>query len=75
MIRYEVKNANNSDLLRNRIMDQTEKLKYDNKFPSNLAYFDSYINPNTRTTQLYKKMTMWFLYYINLTIIYKNKLN
>lgn len=71
MIRYEVKNASNSDLLRNRIMDQTEKLKDDNKFPSNLEYVDSYINPNTRTTQLYKKMTMWFLYYIHLTIIYK----
>ena len=52
-------------------MDQTEKLKDDNKFPSNLEYVDSYINPNTRTTQLYKKMTMWFLYYINITIIYK----
>ena len=75
MIRYEVKNANNNDLLRNRIMDQTEKLKDDNKFLSNLEYVDSYINPNTRTTQLYKKMTMWFLYYIHLTIIYKNKLN
>lgn len=56
-------------------MAQTEKLKDDNKFPSNLAYVDSYINPNTRTTQLYKKMTMWCLYYINITIIYKNKLN
>ncbi len=50
MIRYEVKNANNNDLLRNRIMDQTEKLKDDNKFLSNLEYVDSYINPNTRTT-------------------------
>ncbi|MEJ7274224.1 hypothetical protein WL240_12230, partial [Staphylococcus epidermidis] len=47
MIRYEVKNANNNDLLRNRIMDQTEKLKDDNKFLSNLEYVDSYINPNT----------------------------
>lgn len=56
-------------------MAQTEKLKDDNKFPSNLAYVDSYIDSNIGTTQLYKTMTMWFLYYIHLTIIYKNKLN
>ncbi len=29
-------------------MDQTEKLKDDNKFPSNLEYVDSYIGSNTR---------------------------
>ncbi len=31
-------------------MAQTEKLKDDNKFPSNLKYVDSYIDSNTRTT-------------------------
>ena len=50
MIRYEVKNANNNDLPKNRIMAQTEKLKDDNKFPSNLAYVDSYIDSNIGTT-------------------------
>ncbi|MCG1981390.1 hypothetical protein K4U80_08995 [Staphylococcus epidermidis] len=35
-VSYEIENANNNDLLRNRIIDQTEKLKDDNKFPSNL---------------------------------------
>ncbi|MCG1770409.1 hypothetical protein K4S59_08525 [Staphylococcus epidermidis] len=35
-VSYEIENANNNGLLRNRIMDQTEKLKDDNKFPSNL---------------------------------------
>ena len=50
MIRYEVENNNSNGLLRNRIMDQTEKLKDDNKFPSNLEYVDSYIDYNTRTT-------------------------
>ncbi|MCO6303199.1 hypothetical protein LZT98_12155 [Staphylococcus epidermidis] len=49
-ISYEVENTNNNGLPKNRIMAQTEKLKDDNKFPSNLAYVDSYINPNTRTT-------------------------
>ena len=49
-ISYEVENANNNGLPKNRIMAQTEKLKDDNKFPSNLAYVDSYINLNTRTT-------------------------
>ncbi|MGZ9466889.1 hypothetical protein [Staphylococcus epidermidis] len=36
MIRYEVENVNTNDLPRNRIMAQTENLKDDNKFPSNL---------------------------------------
>ena len=49
-ISYETENANNNVLPRSRIMAQTEKLKDDNKFPSNLEYVDSYINPNTRTT-------------------------
>ncbi len=31
-------------------MAQVEKLKDDNKFPSNLEYVDRYIDPNTRTT-------------------------
>ncbi|AAW53321.1 hypothetical protein H6M03_00150 [Staphylococcus epidermidis] len=35
-ISYEIENANNNVLPRNRIMAQTEKLKDDNKFPSNL---------------------------------------
>lgn len=49
-ISYEIENANNNDLLKNRIMTQVEKLKDDNKFPSNLEYVDRYIDPNTRTT-------------------------
>ena len=49
-ISYKVENNNSNGLLRNRIMDQTKKLKDDNKFPSNLEYVDSYIDPNTRTT-------------------------
>lgn len=49
-ISYEIENANNNGLPRNRIMAQTEKLKDDNKFPSNLKYVDSYTDPNTGTT-------------------------
>ena len=49
-ISYKVENNNSNGLLRNRIMDQTKKLKDDNKFPSNLEYVDRYIDPNTRTT-------------------------
>lgn len=49
-ISYEIENANNNDLLKNRIMTQVEKLKDDNKFPSNLEYVDRYMYPNTRTT-------------------------
>ncbi|MCG1148656.1 hypothetical protein K4S71_00925 [Staphylococcus epidermidis] len=49
-ISYETENANNNVLPRSRIMAQTEKLKDDNKFPSNLEYVDRCIDPNTRTT-------------------------
>ncbi|MCD8820522.1 hypothetical protein BUZ15_08715 [Staphylococcus gallinarum] len=49
-ISYEIENANNNGLPRNKIMTQTEKLKDDNKFPSNLEYVDSYTDPNTGTT-------------------------
>ncbi|EHR81660.1 hypothetical protein SEVCU118_0779 [Staphylococcus epidermidis VCU118] len=48
-ISYEVENVNNNDLPKNKIIAQTEKLKDDNKFPSNLEYVDSYIDYNTRT--------------------------
>lgn len=51
-ISYEMENANNNDLPRNKIMTQTEKWKDDNKFPSNLEYVDSYTDPNRGTTSM-----------------------
>ena len=52
MMSYDIENANNNGLLRNKIMTQTEKLKDDNKFPSNLEYVDSYTDPNKGTTSM-----------------------
>lgn len=51
-VSYEIENANNNGLPRNKIMTQTEKLKDDNKFPSNLEYVDSYTDPNKGTTSM-----------------------
>ena len=49
-ISYEIENANNNRLNRNRIDDQINDLKIKNKFPQNLEYIDSQTDPNTGTT-------------------------
>ena len=50
MMSYDIENANDNDLSKSDINDQLKNLKETNKFPSNLEYVDSYIDPNTRTT-------------------------
>lgn len=49
-ISYEIENANNSGLKRDKINEQIEGLKEYDKFPGNLEYVDSYTDPKTGTT-------------------------
>ena len=48
-ISYEIENANNNGL-KQKIVEQIEDLKQNDKFPSNLKYVDSYTDPKTGTT-------------------------
>lgn len=47
---YEIENANNNGLKKNKIDTQIEKFKEKGKFPRNLKYVDSYTDPKTGTT-------------------------
>ena len=49
-ISYEIENANNSGLKKEKFNDQIEKLQWRNKFPKNLSYLKSYTDPKTGTT-------------------------
>ncbi|PHK50098.1 hypothetical protein [Staphylococcus edaphicus] len=49
-ISYEIENANSNNLNSTKINRQISNLKRNNKFPTNLEYVDSYMDPNTGTT-------------------------
>ena len=49
-ISYEIENANDNGLKRQKVKQQIDKLKEYNKFPKNLKYIDSYTDPLTGTT-------------------------
>lgn len=49
-ISYEIENANNNVLPKEKIMEQINGLKGNGKFPSNLEYVDSYTDLMTGTT-------------------------
>ena len=49
-ISYEIENANNNGL-KQKIVEQIEDLKQNDKFPSNLKYVDSYTDPKLALQQ------------------------
>lgn len=49
-ISYEIENANDNGLEKEKINGQINSLKNDGDFPKNLDYIDSYTDPSTGTT-------------------------